>query len=228
MSLAFRIWWKQHKIAIYSEKLWLLPTLFSSLLICKLVLACFEWKYLLCPLVLGGWYWAGMSFVTPEWCISNDLSFWTRMSYGKYGSLQRLACFSSPVLNFVFKLFKEHSESIWSGICVQVQVPIIAGFSKSFPHVVFLFWQVCSLGGWAALFFHPNSPVTPVQSKVAAFTAATFVQRSSVCGCASAGVCECGRCVQSLQSHQARSKEGVEDPHLSDSPLSGDWFDLCS
>lgn len=150
------------------------------------------------------------------------------MSYGKYGSLQRLACFSSPVLNFVFKLFKEHSESIWSGIYVQVQVPIIAGFSKCFPHVVFLFWQVCSLGGWAALFFHPNSPVTPVQSKVAAFTAATFVQRSCVCGCASAGVCECGRCVQSLQSHQARSKEGVEDPHLSDSPLSGDWFGLCS
>lgn len=93
---------------------------------------------------------------------------------------------------------------------------------------MFLFWQVCSLGGWAALFFHPNSPVTPVQSKVAAFTAATFVQRSCVCGCASAGVCECGRCVQSLQSHQARSKEGVEDPHLSDSPLSGDWFGLCS
>lgn len=106
--------------------------------------------------------------------------------------------------------------------------PITAGFSKRLPCVVFLSWQFCSLGEWAALFFHPNSPVTPIQGEVAAFTTATFVQRSCVCECASAGVCECGRRVQSLQSHQVRSEKGVEDPHLSDSPLPGDWFDLCS
>lgn len=94
------------------------PTLFSSLFKCKLVLACFDWKYLLCPSVLGGWYWAGMSFLTPEWCISDVLSFCTRMSHGKYGSLQRLVCFSSLVLNFIIKLLKA-SESLWSGVCVQ-------------------------------------------------------------------------------------------------------------
>lgn len=38
------------------------PTLFSPLFKCKLVLACFEWKY---PLLMG-WYWAGTSFVTPR------------------------------------------------------------------------------------------------------------------------------------------------------------------
>lgn len=42
------------------------PTFFPTLFMCKLVLACFEWKYPLCPLVLGGWYWAGTSFVTPR------------------------------------------------------------------------------------------------------------------------------------------------------------------
>lgn len=62
------------------EKLWFPPTLFSSLFKCKLVLACFEWKYLLCPLTLGGWYWAGVLFVTPERCISDVLSFCTRVS----------------------------------------------------------------------------------------------------------------------------------------------------
>lgn len=43
-----------------------LPFFPPSLFKCKLVLACFEWKYTLRPLVLGGWYWAGMSFVTPR------------------------------------------------------------------------------------------------------------------------------------------------------------------
>lgn len=57
-----------------------------------------------------------------------------------------------------------------------------------------------------------GSPVIPIQGGVAAFAAATCVQRSCVCGCACAGLCECGRCVQSLQSHLVRSKKG--DPHL--------------
>lgn len=129
-----------------------------------------------------------------------------------------LSSFSKPQnpsgVGFVFRLVEGQT------------LPIIAGFSKRLPCVAFLSWQVCSLGGWAALFFHPNSPVTPSQGEVAALSA-TFVQRSCVCGCASAGVCECGRCVQSLQSHQVRSKKGLENPYLSDSPLSGDWFDLC-
>lgn len=120
MSFAFRVWWKQDEIAISSLKSCdFPPTLFPSLFKCKLALACFEWKYLLCPSVLGGWYWAGMSFVTPERCISDVPSVCTRMSHGKYGSLQRLACFFSLVVKFVFRLLKEASESLWSGVCVQ-------------------------------------------------------------------------------------------------------------
>lgn len=145
MSVAFRVWWKQDDIAISSLKSCdFPPILFSSLFKCKLVLACFEWNYLLCPSVLGGWYWAGMSFVTPEWCINDVLSSCTRMSHGKYCSLQRLACFSSLVLNFVFRLLKEALESLWSEVCVRLvegqTLPIIAGFSECLPGVVFLSW----------------------------------------------------------------------------------------
>lgn len=143
-----------------------------------------------------------MSFVTPEQCISDVLSLCTRMSHGKYGGLQRLACFSSLIFNFVFRLLEEASESL--RLVAGQTLPIAAGFSGCLPCVVFLSWQACSPGGWASLFFHPISPVTPVQGEVAALTAATSVQRSCVCGCVCAGLCEPGRCVQSLQSGQVK------------------------
>lgn len=96
-----------------------------------------------------------------------------------------------PHSSFVFKLHEEAWNPSGVGFVFRLvegqTLPLMAGFSKCLPCVVFLSWQGCSLGGWAALFFHPNSPVIPIQGKVAAFTAATSVQRSRVCGCVCRG-----------------------------------------
>lgn len=184
-----------------------------SLFKCKLVLACFEWKYLLCPLVLGGWYWAGMSFVTPERC-SSDVVFLHQDVSWKIWWFTEVGLFFLTCFNFVFKqcLLKEPSESLGIGFVFRLvegqTLPLIAGFSKCLPRVSVL----ASLqSGWVGspVFLSPQ-PVIPIQGEVAASAAATSVQRSRVCGCACAGVCECGRCAQSLQAHQVRSGQRKE------------------
>lgn len=230
MSLAFRVWWKQDEIAISSLKSCDFPPPFFP------------------PFLNASWFLLALNGNTSS--ALQSLVDGTGLGchlWPQSGALVMFHLFAPGCLmeNMVayrgWLVFPHLSWNLFSGSSKKPQnpsgvgfvfrlvegqtLPITAGFSKFLPHVVFLSWQVCSLGGWAALFFHPNSPATPMPGEMAAFTAATFVQRSCVCGCVSAGVCEHGRCVQSLQSHPVKSKKGVGDPHLRDSPLSGD---LCS
>lgn len=84
-------------------------------------------------------------------------------------------------------------------------LPIIAGFSKFLPRVVLLSWQFCSLGEWAALFSIPTALLLQYKVKWLLLLLPPL-SRGVVCVGVRVQGCECGRCVQSLQSHQVRER----------------------
>lgn len=167
MSLAFRAWWKQDEIAISSLKSCdFPPPFFPPFLKASWFLLALNGNIssALQSLVdgtgLGCHLWPQSSALVmfhlfaPGCLMENMVAYrgwlvFPHLSWNLFSGSSKKPQNPSGV-GFVFRLVEGQT------------LPIIAGFSKCLPCVVFLSWQVCSLGGGAVLFFHPNSPATPI------------------------------------------------------------------